>query len=806
MDERVGTQDDGTRASSDTILSGLTSLENDSDTDEFGRLLIQRAKDEQRIRDALRGAGSRSGKRDLNLERQEDLERSRGRGDLAAQRESSNPVSVSSSERSDPLVRYPQGWGRKGRQRNTWMRRILQVDVQDEARAPGAEADALYSQRTADARDGSLANNGWSAAAADIPVSSTGGNRALAGRPAEASPSAGKRLNTSLDRVREWELSEDLTMGSVLASTPIIPKNRLLDEILQREIESIKEEVTARSQAIEITEVQEDEPSEHQPSPSSTRIPQHAQRDNPEAHPAQKDITLPKRRERGQSKPKSPLAIGDENQAPNSPIVVYKKSTETVGIINPGIQANAQATPQRPGHRRLDSQDLLRRLARATSASPSPKRTFEAATGDQASVRSQPATLSNSMQELPNIEEQKAPYEGDEERPNEESKDDPVPEANTTPEDNIPPEAELANEGDVRDTPRIDPPLLPEPDLTRINTELVPSPKKLAEVQTPKVSGAWVNTPAPETSKTRFFPQSSSSSSRSASPAKSKTAEPLPETERKRPTEENPEPQKATLPSSALEAVIGKAKSNHQSQGKEDMLGDSTIDSLEDLIHSSPDDTTNLQLDEDTLMGLRLPAGVPKTAAERDRYQEIQILQTMNTRLKAARTSIRDAGRGIKRVEHQVDVAEHHADVTEVNDVPAVAGQCKRCGCSAISARSSSLSGVWPACKKSVLCSMYCQPRYAHTMVGYGVNSDAPRLPFVTTTILFRPLAWLWRPILGVFQWLFESIYQALYQAVVEEESVSSFQTMAETMASYTTQVVKATMEADFSIKDDEFV
>lgn len=91
-------------------------------------------------------------------------------------------------------------------------------------------------------------------------------------------------------------------------------------------------------------------------------------------------------------------------------------------------------------------------------------------------------------------------------------------------------------------------------------------------------------------------------------------------------------------------------------------------------------------------------------------------------------------------------------------------------------------------------------------MVGYGVNPNAPRLPFVTTTILFRPLAWLWRPILGVLQWVFESIYQALYEAVVEKENISSFQTMAETVASYTTQVVQATMEADYSIMDDDFV
>lgn len=48
----------------------------------------------------------------------------------------------------------------------------------------------------------------------------------------------------------------------------------------------------------------------------------------------------------------------------------------------------------------------------------------------------------------------------------------------------------------------------------------------------------------------------------------------------------------------------------------------------------------------------------------------------------------------------------------------------------------------------------YCQPRFAYSMDGYGVNVTALHTPFVTTSILFKPLELLWRPLLGILYWL----------------------------------------------------
>lgn len=42
-------------------------------------------------------------------------------------------------------------------------------------------------------------------------------------------------------------------------------------------------------------------------------------------------------------------------------------------------------------------------------------------------------------------------------------------------------------------------------------------------------------------------------------------------------------------------------------------------------------------------------------------------------------------------------------------------------------------------------------------MDGYGVDPDAPRAPFVALTLLLRPLAFVWRPLLGLLGALFSA-------------------------------------------------
>lgn len=191
---------------------------------------------------------------------------------------------------------------------------------------------------------------------------------------------------------------------------------------------------------------------------------------------------------------------------------------------------------------------------------------------------------------------------------------------------------------------------LPDVDVTPMPVERTSSNAK-----TPKVMGAWVDTPAPRFAsrpiERPFSPieVTTDQGTQSRSPVKKKehdTEDQEKEIERVRPK----------LPKSALEAIVEEAKSHGRKDYHHDSLGDSTIDSLEDLIAPAGEDSEGLGLDDDTLQGLQLPTEPPRNEAERQRQQELAQLHRMNQRLRAARTSIRDASRGMKRVESR---AEH---------------------------------------------------------------------------------------------------------------------------------------------------
>ena len=95
----------------------------------------------------------------------------------------------------------------------------------------------------------------------------------------------------------------------------------------------------------------------------------------------------------------------------------------------------------------------------------------------------------------------------------------------------------------------------------------------------------------------------------------------------------------------------------------------------------------------------------------------------------------------------------------------------------------------------------YCHPMYAQTMDGFGVDPDAPRLPFVTVTVLSRPFRWLWKPIVGSLVWAGKAIYQSF--AVGEGVRTAGTQRAAR----FTTRIFsQATAESDLSMADDEYL
>jgi hypothetical protein len=185
----------------------------------------------------------------------------------------------------------------------------------------------------------------------------------------------------------------------------------------------------------------------------------------------------------------------------------------------------------------------------------------------------------------------------------------------------------------------------------------MPKERPLLNPKTPVVTGAWVDTPGPRTVQRPTV----ESRSRSRSPKKGSPRKQRPSEQAAVPKAEEPsdaatiEPVRPQLPKSALQALVDEAKSQGRRPSAD--YGDSTINSLEDLITPSAESP----MEEDTLQGLQLPTETPRNEAERQRQQELLHLHRMNDRLRAARTSIRDASRGMKRVEDQVE----HADEGE---------------------------------------------------------------------------------------------------------------------------------------------
>lgn len=58
-------------------------------------------------------------------------------------------------------------------------------------------------------------------------------------------------------------------------------------------------------------------------------------------------------------------------------------------------------------------------------------------------------------------------------------------------------------------------------------------------------------------------------------------------------------------------------------------------------------------------------------------------------------------------------------------------------------------------------------------MIGYGVDPDAPRYPFVIPTLFFRPFRWLWQPLLQLFTWSCGMFFSYMYSFITSSDSVS---------------------------------
>ena len=605
MEERNHNNDDLQDAAS--VVSGLSSLENDAD--EFEKLMIQNERDERRLSQAL-GSRPQAFRKARTHPRVgltlENLERNNAAASgTNAQPKFDSPPS-SGSARSGPAIHAPATWGRKGRTSASWMRTITYEEEQQQA------DDAMNSHS---------------------PLSH---KTSVHGTP-------------RIDQSQEWDLTFELNEASMIASTPYIPRSTKLDDIRQREIESLNEQAAAAARPERAREGSPEQP--HRRPPSLRTLDSVADSTatattTTTAEPTAQADSGSKKRLRartrswqllGKSQPVT--GMGSED----APVAMYK-SAENIAAVDREVIATAHNGPaKRMPYRREDSQDLLRRLARVSNT-PSPQRVES----------SRPSTaLTSSSQNMPPNAERPQPEN------KETSGETPVPAAVPEPEPAVSKsesQPEQEPEGAAREAEQ-PPESLPDNDAEYVHVDATPLPKErpVLSAKTPVVTGAWVDTPGPRTVSrpvTREGAASRSLSPRKRSPKGSLRR--IKSSERPASVPEEAAESVATevvrpkLPSSALQALVDEAKSQGRRESAD--YGDSTINSLEELITPLPDSPP----EEDTLQGIPLPTSIPRNEAERQRQQEALHLHRMADHLRATRTSLRDASRGMKRVEDQI--------------------------------------------------------------------------------------------------------------------------------------------------------
>lgn len=766
----------GHRAPEDTV--SLTSLENDAD--DFDRLMIQSARDQRQGNvQAFRKARThpRVGVTLENLERH-NAKSSAGKQGLESNMRVAfdSPPSSSGSTMSDPALRPPSSWGRKARVKRSWMRDITaDQNQQSNDRHDTPQWSPPNNEQTPKRFDDDDDADAPRQSIEDSPLSH---KSSLMGTP----------VYSRRRSIEDWDF--DMNEASLIASTPYFPRSTALEDIRQREMESLREPIVSANRPIGNTQASREET---QPSRQASNT-------------VEEDITQQKASSKSSlsgmrvDKPDAPYRATDAAQADsgqnmeNSPIVVYKKVSEEVGIGNSRLFANGQGRSSRPSRRREDSHDLLRRLARASNT-PSPGRTeapaSQAVPTNHTDTSSKDVATSRSPSSIDRLTKKLSPKQSTTTKQSQTS-------SSHEPEHQI-------STGFSRNDPRLGADATP-----------MPASRSLLKPKTPVVTGAWVDTiidtPGPSIAQRPTENRPSVSSRKTGSTQKtSQESEVVPQKEEQLKMLEILKP---TLPRSALAAIVEEARSIEQEQRAE--YGDSTINSLEEMIAPFSDTSRPGEPDEDTLLGIQMPTHEPRTEAERQRQQEARQLHAMNERLRAARTSLRDTNRGIRRVEDQI---EHSGDGTYDKTQKTVVH--RECPCASdgehqlsfwkifktmfYSARPKSKSGrgltmlsvallsflTWFILENIawlVICQFCCiyikltldseiwgHHEYASSYKGYGVVWGAPEYPYVLPTMTYRAFIkpW-WHPIYAFLVWTWKTFGSSTGGAVTTTSATAT--------------------------------
>ncbi|KAL2046541.1 hypothetical protein ABVK25_011783 [Lepraria finkii] len=762
--------------------SGVDYTENITDTSvDSGS--SQYAKDLQRL-DALKeGAkvfskarvGEKVGLTVENLQRRNGSNESLG---------SAFSVGSLSHRGSDPSVNVPKAWGRKAKPGKDWLNRINSRSGRLTGDVPKRHSSGDPMVTENQEREWAEPIGDWIPAAAQVPLSPA--EEGLSQTPLSSrgsTPTTALQRSSSLDRRRQWEASDDEFTGRSLQvsdSPPIRIRNGTLDRFRDREIENLEKRAVTTNRLGELREKGSDELLRRRP-------PSRSAEENGIKHGNDSQEVLRRRRSSGRSSLKSELRDFNQHDTPettvedtgepipDTPVVIYRSKYNDRSAADDKVGVESEETmwtSVRPNHERKDSHDLLKRLAKATSESPSP-------TNDQGKVEPLPAKKDEQVEQTPQT---------------------------------------FKSSSNLK-TPVVTGAWV---DQTMDNTPQLP--KSNTNVKTPKITGAWVDTPLPTGGRGPPMPTPEDvDHERELSTAKLGATELIrrlsPNTITERPKLQNQIPLKYSgppLPKSALEEIINNAKSvspnnpniSSNSDSEEDPtlhLGESKIQSLEELIANDTDFSTLLapappSPEEETSQPSSDPSPASQaltttcttsTSAKSSLFADLQSYTHLLSRLTNLAPSIRASKKQLASLERAVSfpglngnqsIAQRGEDDTcnEAGEFHDFIWPCARCGCpsrptdpdlASLSHLRENLTSItlpiprlwiwrkddwrprltWLGVLTFLSWALvwlefwaranYCHPLYARSMVGYGVDINAPRPPFVLAKVVYRHTA-----------------------------------------------------------------
>lgn len=757
--------------------SQRSSLDNITDRS-LDSAISQYSKDAQRLNGALRSnvkifSKARVGERvGLTME---NLQRRNGSSDSLG---SAFGGSLS-SKGSDPSLNLPKAWGRKAKPPKDWLSRINSKSGRLTGDVPKKQKADSPIIAESERREWDEPIDSW-IHAADVPLPSEDNGSLQAYRSSSTStPTAAQ--NGLRDGASGWDVDADFTGRSlqVSDSPPIRIRDTTQDLIRNPEIDKLEKRALTTSRLGEIREKDSRDRLRHDSSAFEGKA-------TPQRPSSSRSSLGSRRKSKDSDNVSNNVFEGDGESIPDTPVIIYKSSSESSNGRK-STRSKDKSPAQRPQHDRHDSRDILQRLARATSASPATSQDDAKETASSyAEAKSQNVAFdTNENDQISERPKREPDLKRDSSTNGQKSKlSKPV---NETP-------------ASSKSSTRLKTPHVTGAWTDNTISEDTPGPSiSNANLKTPMVMGAWVDTPLPPGGRGPPMPTpniendagfilegnearklATSDLVKKLSPSQTNSLPALRNTSR-------------PLPKSALESVLNAAKASlasgggsphfaHSSDSDEESplhLGDSTIQSLEDIIHDntsfssppSPPATDDAPEDEELS---------PST--------ELKPYARQLSRLNSLLPSIRDARKNIAQLERAVSSTRTLAprppqgECTEGGEFHDFIWPCERCGCSA-AGRSSPMPALFTFIStddlttlqipiprlwrwreedwrprltwlglflllasawwflEGIMCELYCHPRYASSMTGYGVDINSPEPPFVLEQMLWRWLS-----------------------------------------------------------------